>query len=106
MNTGLVTSEKFDVRMFVNGRYSRFDDTVPASGRPGTTDTNETASDFFTNGNLIARYKFTNWLAVTSQLTLSHYNSNTERTGTDWGLSTATTNSRKLASFSLRALSR
>ncbi len=101
LNTGLVASEKFDVRMFVDGRYSRFEDTVPASGRPGTTDTNETASDFFTNGNLIARYKFTNWLAVTSQLTLSHNNSNTERTGTDWGLSTATTNSRKLASFFL-----
>jgi hypothetical protein len=101
LNTGLVTSEKFDVRMFVDGRYSRFDDTVPASGLPDTTDTNETATDFFTNGNLVARYKFTNWLAATSQLTLNHYKLNTERTGTDWGLSTATTNSRQLANFFL-----
>lgn len=103
INTGLVANEKFDVRLIVDGRYSRFSDTSPVMGRPGATETDMTSSEFFANGNLIARYELTHWLAVTSQLSLNHYKSDTERNGPDWDLHTRANNSRQQANFFLRA---
>lgn len=101
VNTGLVANDKFDVRLIVDGRYSRYTDFIPAMGRPGATDTDETSSEFFVNGNLIARYKLTDWLTASSQLALSQYKSDIERTGLDWSLLTKTTNYRQQANVFL-----
>lgn len=103
VNTGLVANDKFDVRLIVDGRYSRYTDFIPADGRPGATDTDVTSTDFFANGNLIARYKLTDWLTVISQLSLSQYKSDTERKGPDWVLHSKADNSRQQANFFLNA---
>lgn len=101
VNTGLMASEKFDLRLIVDGRYSRYADTFLSRGLQGPTNTNQTASDFFANGNLVARYKFAQWLVATSQLTLSRYESDSKKTGSDWGLVAKTTNSRQQVNFFL-----
>lgn len=105
LNTGLVTGDRFDLRLVGDGRFSIYDDFLPLrnsfSPSPASTD-REKSANLFANGNLMARYRLTSWLVATSQFALTRYKSDYDRTGNTERTVDAT-NSRQQANFFLNA---
>jgi hypothetical protein len=80
VNTGFVANAKLDLRLIVDGRFSKYDDTLPPRGSPPVTG-GESKSETFLNANLMVKYKLTSALAISSQVGISSYHSSLTTTG-------------------------
>ena len=100
VNTGFVASPRLDLRLIVDGRFSKYDDTLrPIGSRPATMD--ESRAETFLNANLMAKYKLSTAFTVTSQLGTSSYYSNLTQTGQTFGGTEKVTNTYNQANLVL-----
>ncbi len=83
-NTGWAVSPKLNLRLIIDGRYSSYNDPIPAGPTPSPFGQSANTSTYI-SGNLVAKFRVNEWLSLTSQLSTGSYFANNTLTGTSAG---------------------
>lgn len=99
VNTGFVASPRFDLRLIVDGRYSSYEDLIPPASSSSKLET-------YISGNLMARYKLSDWFFLTSQIGAGSFHESKTVAGQNYGTEIYTSNGFKQANLLINWLKR